>query len=228
VLAHLERRDVVTLSLPGFGCPRPAEFAATKEAYVEWLIGELMQITARTLAGPVDLVGHDWGSLLAMRVTMLRPDLVRSWAGGAAPIDSTYVWHEAAQMFQTPGLGEQVMALMTSDTMREALIGVGLSEGDASLAASRVDDAMKECILPLYRSAITLGSEWEPDLKRITVPGLVIFGEHDPYVDWHFGARLAERTNARFVLMKDCGHWWNCERADAVAQELQAHWAMVG
>jgi pimeloyl-ACP methyl ester carboxylesterase len=220
VLARLARRDIVALSLPGFGCPRPPGFAATKEAYVAWLVDELMKIE-----GPIDLVGHDWGSLLAMRAVMLRPDLVRSWAGGAAPVDSTYVWHEAARIFQTPGMGEQMLALMTGDAMREGLAAAGLSEADATATASHVDDTMKGCILDLYRSAVRVGAEWESDLGRMSAPGLVIFGERDPYVDWHFGERLAERTNARFVLMKDCRHWWQCERADEVARELEAHWS---
>ena len=28
-------------ALPGFGCPRPEGFAATKEAYADWLMGEI-------------------------------------------------------------------------------------------------------------------------------------------------------------------------------------------
>ena len=62
VVSRLERKDVVRLSLPGFGCALPKGFSATKEAYVEWLLGGLGE-----LAGPIDLVGHDWGALLAVR-----------------------------------------------------------------------------------------------------------------------------------------------------------------
>ena len=35
VISRLKRKDVVALSLPGFGCPVPAGFSATKEAYVD-------------------------------------------------------------------------------------------------------------------------------------------------------------------------------------------------
>ena len=35
------RQDVVALQLPGFGCARPDGFGATKEEYVDWLVGEL-------------------------------------------------------------------------------------------------------------------------------------------------------------------------------------------
>jgi pimeloyl-ACP methyl ester carboxylesterase len=110
LIAHLKRRDVVTLSLPGFGAPVPDGFAATKEAYVDWLIGELERFPE-----PVDLVGHDWGALLTYRAVSLRIDLIRTWAAGGSPIDSSYVWHDAAQAWQTPELGEQVMQLLEQE-----------------------------------------------------------------------------------------------------------------
>ena len=86
VLARLARRDVIALSLPGFGVPVPDGFAATKEAYAAWLIGEIEQ-----LGEPVDIVGHDWGAILALRAVSLRDDLIRSWAAGGGPLDSEYV-----------------------------------------------------------------------------------------------------------------------------------------
>lgn len=76
VVARLPRRDVVTLSLPGFGRPTPDGFDATKEAYVRWLLDELA-----AQPGPIDVVGHDWGALLVVRAVSLAPDRVRSWAG---------------------------------------------------------------------------------------------------------------------------------------------------
>ena len=41
VIARLDRRDTVTLNLPGFGTPVPPGFVPTKEGYVEWLLAEL-------------------------------------------------------------------------------------------------------------------------------------------------------------------------------------------
>lgn len=79
VASRLARKDVVRLSLPGFGCPRPDGFRATTEAYVEWLLGQLAALT-----GPIDIVGHDWGALLTVRAVSVEPSLVRSWAAGGA------------------------------------------------------------------------------------------------------------------------------------------------
>ena len=113
VLARLPRRDVVTLSLPGFGRPTPDGFDATKEAYVRWLLDELA-----AQPGPIDVVGHDWGGLLVVRA------------------------------------------------------------------------------VSLARSAVNVGREWSGDLAHVTAPGLVRWGEGDPYAASRFGARLAERPDA--------------------------------
>lgn len=222
VTSRLGRKDVVALSLPGFGCPLPAGFSATKEAYVDWLLG---QLTA--LQGPIDLVGHDWGGLLVVRAVSLRPDAVRSWAAGGAPLDREYVWHQAARAGQTPGMGEKVMAGLTAEALQAALVAAGVPAEDAATAAENVDATMKQCILNFYRSAVHVGGEWEDDLKRVSAPGLVLWGEKDPYAGVEFGARLAEKTRARFVSFPGCSHWWQLERPAETAAELERHWASV-
>jgi pimeloyl-ACP methyl ester carboxylesterase len=219
VMARLGRDDVVTLRLPGFGAPAPAAFEATKDAYAAWLIE---QVAAR--GGPADLVGHDWGALLVLRAACLRPDLVRTWAAGAAPLDAEYVWHKTAQLWQTPEVGEQVMAQISPAALEQALAASGVPPDDARAAAGRMDDTMKRCILRLYRSAIDVGKEWGPDLARAAGRGLVLWGERDPYAAPTWGERLARRTGARFVSLPECSHWWPLERPAEVAALLTRHW----
>ena len=219
VLSRLGRRDVIPLSLPGFGGPLPEGFQPTKEGYVDWLLAALARQPR-----PVDVVGHDWGALLVVRAVSLEPDLVRSWAAGGAPLDPDYVWHKAAQIWQTPGTGERVMENLTPQEMQRALAAAGVPGDDAAEAAKSVDTTMKACILRLYRSAIDVGREWLPDLARITARGVVLWGEDDPYAAGRFGARLAERTRARFVSFPGCSHWWQLERPAEVAAELETLW----
>lgn len=223
LIAALGRKDVVTLSLPGFGAPVPPGFGATKDDYAAWVIGELEKI-----GGPIDLVGHDWGALLTYRAVSLRSDLVRSWAAGGGPLDPDYVWHDAAQAWQTPELGEQMMAAITEEAMTEALAAVGLTRDQAARAASRIDATMQDCILKLYRSATRAFDDWGADLAAVTAPGMVIFGRDDPYVASHFAYRLGERMRARrVVLVEDCGHWWECQQPAFTAAELERFWATV-
>jgi pimeloyl-ACP methyl ester carboxylesterase len=222
--AHLARTDVIAPNLPGFAAPQPDGFGATKEEYVDWLIGEVEQV-----GEPVDIVGHDWGSLLVQRVVSLRPELVRTWAAGAATVDRTYVWHEVAKMWQTPGVGEQVMAAMTPDATVDALAEQMGSRDKAAAVAARVDDTMKECILALYRSAAAGFGEWHDDVDRVlpTRPGIVFWGANDAFVTPDFGERLAQRTHAE-LAMYNTGHWWPVTQAAEVAAALERLWSAAG
>ncbi len=157
VRAHLARTDIIAPDLPGFGRDLPLGFGCTKEEYVDWLIAEVEK-----LGEHVDIVGHDWGALLVERFVCLRPDLVRTWAAGAGAIDETYVWHPVAQMWQTPGVGENVMQGMTTEAIVPAFVNDGMPEHVAREIAARIDERMKAAILPLYRSATNVGKEWGP------------------------------------------------------------------
>ena len=80
------------------------------------------------------------------RVVSIRPDLIRTWAAGAGTVDRDYVWHDLAQMWQTPEVGEQVMEAMIGDALVDALADqVGREQ--ATDVARHVDDTMKDCIL---------------------------------------------------------------------------------
>jgi pimeloyl-ACP methyl ester carboxylesterase len=221
--SHLGRTDIIAPSLPGFGVPLPSGFAATKEAYVDWLIGEIERIGV-----PVDLVGHDWGALLVQRVVSLRPDLIRTWACGDGPVDVDYVWHDLAQQWQTPGVGEQMMAMMATDTLAEGLAAAGIPGAIAQETARFVDATMKDCILRLYRSAVNVGAEWQPGLEKVSRPSLILWSKDDPYVAPRFAKRLANRVRGEPVLFEGCGHWWPLERAAEAAEAaaaLERFWA---
>jgi len=223
VRQQLSGADTLALSLPGFGCPVPEGFTATKEEYVAWIIARLEE-----QAGPVDLVGHDWGCLLSVRVASLRPDLVRTWAAGSGPVSGAYEWHPFAKIWQTAGMGEQWMADLDAAEFSRQLEGYGVPADLAAEAVGRMDATMKDCILRLYRSAVTVGKEWEPGLADITAPGLVFWGASDPACPVEFADRLGADTKAARVLKLDCGHWAPIERPDEIAQALRAHWDAAG
>ena len=219
---HLSRDDVTAVDLPGFGAPVPDGWAATKEAYVDWLIAEVEK------AGePVDIVGHDWGALLTARLVSLRPDLVRSWAVGGGAIDEEYVWHDMARSWQTPELGEQVMQGMSNAALEAGMAGAGVPPEHASVTAGNVDDTMKGCILKLYRSATKVGKEWQPATEKIDRPGLLIWGGKDPYMQVEFARNMAERTGARLLVFDDSSHWWPLEKPAEAASALEEFWASV-
>ena len=222
LLNHLDRRDVICLSLPGFGDRRPNGFSPDKDSYAAWLVSELSKIE-----GPIDLVGHDWGSLLVTRAVSLAPDSVRSWSGGGAPLDPDYVWHDTAQIWQTEGKGEELMRVFTPDGVASALTAQGIPADMAQSTARCIDDEMKSCILTLYRSAVRIADDWFSDLKYVTAPSLILWGERDPYAAASFGERLASNVRGQFQLVADAGHWHQVEKPEFVARRLEEFWSKL-
>lgn len=96
LIDQLPRDDVVAVDLPEFGSSVPVDFTAINEAYVDWLIGRIEHI-----GEPVDIVAHDWGCILAVRVASLRSDLVPTLAGGGGAVSRDYEWHALAKMSHT-------------------------------------------------------------------------------------------------------------------------------
>jgi pimeloyl-ACP methyl ester carboxylesterase len=225
VRANLDRDDVIAPNLPGFDAPVPDGFGATKEEYVDWVIGEIEKV-----GEPVDIVGHDWGSLIVQRTVSLRPEYVRTWAVGGATVDRTYVWHDIAQAWQTPGVGEQVMEAMSGDTFVDTLADQVGGPEKARAMAEHIDATMKDCILKLYRSAASGFGEWHDDIDRVlpTRPGVVFWGAGDPYVTKEFGERLATRTQSTLVMFPDSGHWWPATEAAEVGSRLHELWEVGG
>jgi pimeloyl-ACP methyl ester carboxylesterase len=227
VRAALGRHDTIALSLPGFGCKRPAGFAATKEAYVDWLIGELEK-----LGEPVDLVGHDWGGGFTLRTACERSDLLRSWVCDAAGLgDAQFEWHEFAKIWQTPEAGEQFFAMQLAQPVDERALAfepLGVPQNRAREMAARIDQTMADCILALYRSATDVGAEWASGLHNITKPGLVVIPENDPFLVADTALRTAKNCGARVERLDGLGHWWPLQAPQRGAEMLSRFWTALG
>ena len=100
VVDALGSTDTEALQLPGFGWAVPDGFVPDMHSYAAWLRSALDDIAA-----PIDLVGHDWGALLTLRVVADRHRAVRSWVTDGGDLSPDYDWHDLAKAWQTPGLG---------------------------------------------------------------------------------------------------------------------------
>lgn len=229
VRSHLERDDHIAVALPGFDTRVPDGFGCTMDAYAGWLTAGLESLASSQ--GPVDLVGHDWGGILALRVASTRPDLLRSWCSDAAGIfDPTASWHSIAQIWQTDGAGEDFMAAAeaASQEDREAsVVGLGVPAGRAHLC-SLGDPTMDAAILRLYRSATDIRGVWGPDADKASdCPGLVLHGADDPFIGEALCTRVAARTGAQHEAIPGAGHWWCLEDPKGAADLLERFWSEV-
>jgi pimeloyl-ACP methyl ester carboxylesterase len=218
--------EVVAISPPGFGAPLPDGFEPSMSTYTSWLADQL-----ESIGGDIDLVGHDWGAGHVYGLLVNHPELVRTWATDIPGIiHRDYEWHDMAQAWQTPDIGEQVIAGMTGGTVDErAALFVGLDMPDdiaADLAAG-LNETMGRCILPLYREAAQpmMGELGDRVMAAERPPGLVINATADEYVPASLSNDMAIRLGAEVLQLDGRGHWWMVRDVDEVADGLIAFWA---
>lgn len=221
--------DLLFLSPPGFGEPSSYGWSATQDDYVTWLIEEVERIGER-----VDIVGHDWGAGHVYGVLARRPELFASWVadcGGLLHAD--YVWHDAAQAWQTAGVGEEAVGLLThmdKADLAGVLHGLGMTSDIATHVAAHVNPDMGRCMLALYRSAA------QPALRNLgallatkTLPrGAVVIPTADMYPGTPDMAHEVARSLCAITIeLVDRGHWWMIEDPSTAARRLIEFWGSV-
>ena len=224
LVPHLRSEDIVRLSPPGFGSAIPPGFDCSTNAYRDWLASEL-----KKLAQPIDLVGHDWGGGHVMRVAMDHPDLIRSWASDILGcFDPDYVWHDMAQAWQKPDIGEQAVAQMSSmpaEARAERYESLGMTAAISRKVAAGANAEMGRAILALYRSAA------QPAMRELGMgllraaakPGLALIATEDHYCGGEtLARRSAERAGAKVAVLKGAGHWWMCQQPKQGAEAINA------
>jgi pimeloyl-ACP methyl ester carboxylesterase len=229
-LRRVLERDSIALALPGFGAPRPPRFSASKDAYAEWLADALGRIE-----GPIDLVGHDVGALLTLRVATAFDVPLRSFAVDVAPIfHPSFAWSERVQQLQIPGRGEELLReIRTADpedaastAARLAKAGVPTDEAKAMGAAH--DETMSRSILDFYRSAVpNVAADWWKDVKGAPRAGGLILLLPDPPEDEERSLEVARRLGAQTARLDGLEHCWMAQAPEIVAGVLQRFWASL-
>ena len=195
------------------------------DEYAEWLRSQLAAID-----GPIDLVGHDWGGILAARVATSGVVPLRSWVTDAVvAVHPIFRWHDLAKIWQTPGDGEQFwVRFRGAPAEGAALLGsLGVPDGDARAMVDAIDEPMCVAILDLYRSAHDIGTRW----KAVGVspsPGLVLIGSADHFGNERASRRVADHLGMDVQVLDGAGHWWPLEAPDDATAHLERFWSSAG
>lgn len=223
LIESLDRQDeIVAVDLPGFRDSAPHGWVASKENYVSWLIDQIERLARRS--GPIHLVGHDWGCLLTLRAASLRPELLKTVTAGNAPIDEHYPLHGMWVKWNQMGEGERFMdEVLTPEAAEQMMIANHFPPEHAKDTIWKTR-AGRQITLDLYRSAVGIGREWGPDLARIVIPSLLIWGLNDMLVPVEIGRRMAARMGAEVATL-DAGHFWPYERPEEAAALMRRHFA---
>jgi pimeloyl-ACP methyl ester carboxylesterase len=229
-LREILERDSLAVELPGFGAGRPDGFTATKDAYAEWL-GEALN----RVQGPVDVVGHDVGALLTMRVASAFEVPLRSWVVDVADVfHPRFAWPERVRSLQAPGVGEDLLQTareVDSDDPRSTtsrLIGAGVPHRLAIEIGKADDEVMERSILDFYRSASpnTAAGWWEEISGPTRSRGLVLLLPDPPEVE-AMTLEVAEHLGAETARLDDLNHCWMAEAPELVASVLERFWSSL-
>jgi pimeloyl-ACP methyl ester carboxylesterase len=218
-LAFLERSGGLAPDLPGFG-------RSGKPGYLRNTIDEYAGFIERFLdhAGTerVRMLVHDWGAV-GLAFAQRHPERVeRLVVTNAVPFLPGYRWHRTARIWRTPLLGELAMGATTRRVLRRATreataSGEPLPEKFLDTVFDHFDQGTQRAILRLYRSSPSSVLEAAgADLRSLSVPALVVWGERDPYIPLRFAREYAQALSAELLLLPDAGHWWWYERPAAI------------
>lgn len=216
VLDLLGRHAAVTApSNPGFaGSPRPPDFETVYDL-VQLHRGTLEAVSAAHGGAKVTVVGHSFGGWLAAEIA----------AAGAALLDKLVLVDAVGIKISDRETADIVDVFNTSpETVKR------LAWHDPMLAPD-FDDMTDEAIVAHARSweALCLYG-WQPYLynpalkrwlRRIAVPTMVLWGEHDGIVTPAYGRAYADLIpGARFQAIARAGHSPHLEQPDAFADAL--------
>jgi len=206
------RHRVQALDLLGHGQASPAPERTT--------LADLAADVAGRMAGPAHVAGFSLGAMVAQRLALEHPELVRSLAlvssvAARSPVESAAV--------------AERLALAERDFPAAATAAVErwLPNGDPDLAAelrSTLLGTDRRSYLACYRVFATADQELWPRLPEITAPTLAITGADDPGSTPEMTRRLAATIHgARAVIVPGVRHLLPMQAPGTLVQHILSH-----
>jgi pimeloyl-ACP methyl ester carboxylesterase len=211
---------VLAPDMPGYGkADRPRRFDYTVEGYARHLGGVLRALGVRR----AHLVLHDFGGPWGLQWAALHRDSVASLTLINTGIVPGYRWHKFARIWRTPLLGELFQLAATrraTGLLLNADNPKPLPEAFVDRIYRHADWGMKRAVLKLYR-ATDLGSLADrigEDLRPLSLPALVLWGEGDAYLPVRYADVQREYFDAQVHVLAGCGHWPMVDEPDRVRE----------
>jgi pimeloyl-ACP methyl ester carboxylesterase len=175
---------------------------------------------------PAHIVGVSWGGVVATRLTLRHPGLVRSLVLASSTRGSGRTPDAAAAMLARP----RELATLKAQEFAHARAPRLLSDTAPATTITAVRELMANSLrLPGYTDAATSMAETDhtPALPTLRVPTLVLVGEHDQVTGVE-EARQIHRLipESRFAVIPGAGHLANQEQPDhftALVRDFLAH-----
>lgn len=207
-----------------------------RRAYrMEALTGDVLALADAAGAETFDVVGHDWGALVAWSLAAGHPQRLRSLCALSVPHPAAIrqlVWRSSqalrssyVALFQLPWLPERLMGAGGGRVMASGLERGGLDAPTARRFAAKTTDS-RGLTGPLnwYR-AMPLDGRNLPG--PVTVPTLFVWGDRDRFVSraWAEACGGWVTGRYRFAVLQGKSHWLPTTAAQEVSTLLSEHLA---
>jgi pimeloyl-ACP methyl ester carboxylesterase len=220
------------------------------EAYaMPHLVADVEGLISALGEDQVDLVGHDWGSLVGWPFVSRHPRLVRSWTslsvphpvalarasgldGNPNPDPDQRARSSYIGLFHKPGKAEEVLLDNGAQRLR-AMYRIGPNpdaipeETAEAFIAGFQREGRLTAGLNYYRANLKPAAyaAYPPAPKPIQPPTLLLWGDQDPAL-----GRVAVEATAALVagpyqltVLEGAGHWLQFERAEEVSRAIIEH-----
>jgi len=217
------------------------------EAYaMPHLVADIEGLVSALGEDQVDLVGHDWGSLVGWPFVSRHPGLVRSWTslsiphpvalgrasgldGGSSPDPDQRARSAYVGLFHKVGKAEEVMLENGAERLRNMY---RLGPNPEAVPEETIELFVKGMERPgrltaglnYYRANLRPAAfaAYPPCPKPIKPPTTLIWGDQDPAL----GRKAVMETGSmvaapyRLVVLEGAGHWLQFERSDEVSRAI--------
>lgn len=184
-----------------------------------------------------DLVGHDWGGVVAWAVAGRHAERLRRlvimdapnpdvWGGQALEHPTQMLRSAYVGFFQAPWLPEATLAALDFAGMKTMLARSAHDGAFSDDDLERYAEAWSRpgvltAMLNYYR---TLRERPRPETPvRIRTPTLILWGEKDAFLEHHVArAALDLCDDGRLTIVEGATHWLHLEQPDRIAAEIAA------
>ena len=215
-------------ALDGFRCIRPdlpgtGRSAAPHAALsMEALVQSALEVARMVAGGPVHIVAHSMGTLVAQHAAAAAPETVLSltlFGPIGEPADSGRErLRERARLVRHDGM------LAVADAIAEAGLSSATKVANPVAFAYVRESHLRQDAEGFAQSCEALAAAKGADLRSLRCPTLLITGEDDPVAPPTAAQALADRIKgAKLRVLARCGHWTPLEQPKECARLASEH-----
>jgi len=215
-------------ALHGFRCIRPDLPGAGRSARpdapisMEALVQSALDIGRMVAGGPVHIVAHSMGTLIAQHAVVAAPESVLSltlFGPIGEPADAARErLTERARLVRRDGM------IAVADAIAAAGLASATKLANPVAVAYIRESHLRQDGEGFAQSCEALAAAKGADLRAIRCPTLLVTGEDDPVAPPTAAQALADRINgAKLRILARCGHWTPLEQPRECARLASEH-----